>query len=1032
MKIVKIISTILATIVFWYSPTNADVLLVVGSLPLSSNDQAISDFLQQQGHTVLTTRDSNVTAQSTALMEVVFISSSVSSSRVGNKLNNVSVPIVAWEGWLFDNLGISGSSSSDYGYSPAQSINVINGSALSAGLTGQIPVTSAAMDTHWAVPGGDAIVSATFFNDLNKATILAYDTGSELANGQIAPARRIGLFLNDGSPSVWTSQARQLFSSAIRWATLGGSGEPPEEENLPPRVNAGNNSTVTIGSSFVLNASVIDDGDVSPTVHWNPTPGVTFSDVADLHAMVTFNATGEYTLELVADDGEFVVADTVTITVNESSDSTLLYVASRVPLSASDAAIVARLEQLGFNVQPIADEQLQTSSATGKDLILISSSINSSFVGNKLTTLPVPIITWEAWAFDDLKMTGSSAGNAFGSTELQTQINITSTHALSAGLQGIVNVTSTPQRLFWGVPEAGAIVVARPLNNNDAATIFAYEAGAEMADSVHAPARRFGFYLGEEAGSVWSTQSQILLDTAVAWALDTQLSNQPPLVTAGPNTTTSVGVTMQLNGSVNDDGITQPLMISWNSMNGVQYADINDPHSSVTFTQAGEYELVLTADDSEFSVSSSVHISVIDTNTESVLFVASSSSTTAADTILINHIEQLGYQVVIADDDSVTTQSATGMQAVFISSSTASSKIGGKFTELPIPVMTWHGWVFDDLALTTAATGSYGIENNIANINIDGSGVLTAGYSGLTTAMTNSTGIYWGIPGAQAKIAAHLPGDPSKAVIFGYESGTLLANNSIAPARRLGFFLEKNAANSWTLEAQNLFNAAVEWTLNSSVANRVKILPLGDSITHGIPGRWSYRTFLAEALNDDYCSYDFIGSMNGPNTGDNYSLQGNFDRDHEGHRGWRTNQIESSLPGWLSHYTPDWVLIHLGTNDILQERSITAAVENVEDIIEILRASNPNVGILLGQIIPSRSEYEAVTLTFNQQIQSLAVSLNQTGVSPVVLVDHYSGYDSVSLNLPDGIHPNAMGESFMAERWFEQLRPHLNIFCQHP
>jgi len=63
----------------------------------------------------------------------------------------------------------------------------------------------------------------------------------------------------------------------------------------------------------------------------------------------------------------------------------------------------------------------------------------------------------------------------------------------------------------------------------------------------------------------------------------------------------------------------------------------------------------------------------------------------------------------------------------------------------------------------------------------------------------------------------------------------------------------------------------------------------------------------------------------------------NFDQDHEGHWGWRTDEIlngrlaAGSLTEWLDYYTPDVVLIHLGTNDVYQNQSTTSTVEEVKN-----------------------------------------------------------------------------------------------------
>ena len=99
----------------------------------------------------------------------------------------------------------------------------------------------------------------------------------------------------------------------------------------------------------------------------------------------------------------------------------------------------------------------------------------------------------------------------------------------------------------------------------------------------------------------------------------------------------------------------------------------------------------------------------------------------------------------------------------------------------------------------------------------------------------------------------------------------------------------------------------------------VRILPLGDSITPGRTSHWSYRRDLEAALNDAGCSFDFVGTLSGPGSAPGAPL---VDRDHEGHSGFRTDQIRARINNWLPGNGHDWALIHVGTNDVLQGTSI--------------------------------------------------------------------------------------------------------------
>lgn len=69
---------------------------------------------------------------------------------------------------------------------------------------------------------------------------------------------------------------------------------------------------------------------------------------------------------------------------------------------------------------------------------MISDSTLSRFVDPKFRDVAVPILTWEAGVYDDLKMTGPTEAD-YGISVNQTQLTIaTPGHALAAGLNGLV------------------------------------------------------------------------------------------------------------------------------------------------------------------------------------------------------------------------------------------------------------------------------------------------------------------------------------------------------------------------------------------------------------------------------------------------------------------------------------------------------------------------------------------------------------------------------------------------------------------
>ncbi len=70
----------------------------------------------------------------------------------------------------------------------------------------------------------------------------------------------------------------------------------------------------------------------------------------------------------------------------------------------------------------------------------------------------------------------------------------------------------------------------------------------------------------------------------------------------------------------------------------------------------------------------------------------------------------------------------------------------------------------------------------------------------------------------------------------------------------------------------------------------VRVMPLGDSITDGFNVQGGYRIGLWQRLANAGVATDFVGSgANGP-----ASLG---DHDHEGHSGWRIDDLDRNVAG---------------------------------------------------------------------------------------------------------------------------------------
>ena len=229
-------------------------------------------------------------------------------------------------------------------------------------------------------------------------------------------------------------------------------------------------------------------------------------------------------------------------------------------------------------------------------------------------------------------------------------------------------------------------------------------------------------------------------------------------------------------------------------------------------------------------------------------------------------------------------------------------------------------------------------------------------------------------------------------------------------------------------------SATVTGTTNAPTYGN--ILMLGDSITQGYAYNQTYRYPLWKKLIDETATFDFVGSMDS-NVDDTYSRvwlfpdykSKAFDRNHEGHWGWSTDNILMGIapsPGlstWLQGYTPDIVVIHLGANDAAQNFPVSKTKTNLGTIIDLVRADNPRVKILLDLMIPCGFCGTGGIEPINAMIPGLAAE-KTTAQSPILVVDQHTGFDlyDPGNDTYDGIHPSATGEEKMATKLIAGLR----------
>ncbi|HEV2549739.1 MAG TPA: SGNH/GDSL hydrolase family protein [Stellaceae bacterium] len=161
---------------------------------------------------------------------------------------------------------------------------------------------------------------------------------------------------------------------------------------------------------------------------------------------------------------------------------------------------------------------------------------------------------------------------------------------------------------------------------------------------------------------------------------------------------------------------------------------------------------------------------------------------------------------------------------------------------------------------------------------------------------------------------------------------------------------------------------------------------------------------LYDLLTRDGIRFEFVGSLKGGDVPNAH---------HEGHSGWRIDQIEDGIAGgWLETYKPDLVLLHIGTNDIWQHKGANASAR-LSLLIDDILSRSPKTQIIVAQILPMTNDpnFGAKVMKYNAAIFDIVTSKSSL-VCMVNMRDAFSADD-----LADGVHPTSSGYDKMARIW---------------
>ena len=256
----------------------------------------------------------------------------------------------------------------------------------------------------------------------------------------------------------------------------------------------------------------------------------------------------------------------------------------------------------------------------------------------------------------------------------------------------------------------------------------------------------------------------------------------------------------------------------------------------------------------------------------------------------------------------------------------------------------------------------------------------------------------------------------------------------------------------------------------SAASDPVKIIAMGDSITHGyINGDNGYRKYFCYDLQQNgITNFDMVGPNNNWSDSATYDWNGTtitYDPAHAGYSGYAiqkigsrqglqetifdTTYVNGDVSGnMMEAYQPDVIMLQIGTNDVL-DAQLTGIGDRLEELVDKLipyvsgdgqvlyLASIPNIDAIerydwLGAYewtygVSYKSDPEKFVATvqaavddYNTIVKNL-VAKKQAEGAHIEFSDINSTIDISAGDLKDGVHPSEQGYAKMGKYWSNLL-----------
>lgn len=211
----------------------------------------------------------------------------------------------------------------------------------------------------------------------------------------------------------------------------------------------------------------------------------------------------------------------------------------------------------------------------------------------------------------------------------------------------------------------------------------------------------------------------------------------------------------------------------------------------------------------------------------------------------------------------------------------------------------------------------------------------------------------------------------------------------------------------------------------------VRVMFVGDSLTHGRNGDATFRYYLWQELASQGIPASFVGPRadlkRRPGVKTWYLRHDRgFERRHAAEGGSGFPQHLPDAAGLVTAYRPDVVVLFLGFNDVKWRSPLTVAA-HARQYADAVWSVDPTVRIVIGEITATSDRGLVDTGHLRSSAETNTLVAHLLGHDPRVTIAHTrtDGPDAhgptwdPSIHTYDGTHPTVTGQTLLAQRFAE-------------